>query len=125
MAVEVIGLLGIVAMLVLMFLRVPIAVAMAVPAFIGIIYLKDWHTLTAAVETIVWDHSFNYTLSTIPMFVLMGELLYVCGISTELFQTFRAWLSRLRGGLGMATVGSSALFAAASGSSLANTATMG
>ncbi|WP_284035537.1 TRAP transporter large permease [Neobacillus sp. 114] len=125
MQVELIGLLGLLVMFALMFLRLPIAIAMAIPAFIGIVYLKEWETLKTAVETIVWDHSFSYTLSTIPMFVLMGELLYVCGISTELFGTFRAWLSRMRGGLGMATVGSSALFAAASGSSLANTATMG
>lgn len=125
MSVEIIGLLGILIMFILMFLKVPIAISMVVPAIFGIIYLKGWNTLAAAVETITWDHSFSYTLSTIPMFVLMGELLYICGISTELFNTFRLWLSRLKGGLGMATIGSSAVFAAASGSSLANTATMG
>lgn len=125
MSVEIIGLLGILLMFILMFLKVPIAISMVVPAIFGIIYLKGWNTLAAAVETITWDHSFSYTLSTIPMFVLMGELLYICGISTELFNTFRLWLSRLKGGLGMATIGSSAVFAAASGSSLANTATMG
>ncbi|WP_017379057.1 TRAP transporter large permease [Paenisporosarcina sp. TG-14] len=125
MSVEIVGLLGIILMLILMFLRFPIAISMVVPTFLGILYLRDWNTLTTAVETIIWNHSFSYTLSTIPMFVLMGELLYVCGISGELFTTFRTWLSRLRGGLAMATIGSSALFAAASGSSLANTATMG
>ncbi|MDQ0269684.1 TRAP transporter large permease [Cytobacillus purgationiresistens] len=125
MSVEMIGLLGIILMFILMFLKVPIAISMVVPAIIGIVYLKGWNTLATAVETITWDHSFSYTLSTIPMFVLMGELLYICGISTELFNTFRIWLSRLKGGLGMATIGSSAVFAAASGSSLANTATMG
>jgi C4-dicarboxylate transporter, DctM subunit len=125
MSVELIGLLGVILMLVLMFIRVPIAISMAVPAILGIYYLKGWNGLSTAVETIIWDHSFSYTLSTIPMFVLMGELLYICGISNELFNTFRLWLNKLRGGLGMATVGSSALFAAASGSSLANTATMG
>lgn len=125
MSVELIGFLGIIVMFILMFLRVPIAISMAVPAFLGILYLKDWNTLTSAVETIIWDHSFSYNLSTIPMFVLMGELLYISGISGDLFSTFRAWLGRLRGGLAMATIGSSALFAAASGSSLANTATMG
>ncbi|PKG29419.1 TRAP transporter large permease [Cytobacillus horneckiae] len=125
MSVEIIGLLGILLMFILMFLKVPIAISMVVPAIFGIIYLKGWNTLAAAVETITWDHSFSYTLSTIPMFVLMGELLYICGISTELFNTFRLWLSRLKDGLGMATIGSSAVFAAASGSSLANTATMG
>lgn len=125
MQVEFIGFLGIILMFIMMFFRIPIAISMAVPAILGILYLNGWDTLTTAVETIIWDHSFNYTLSTIPMFVLMGELLYVCGISTELFNTFRMWLMRVRGGLGMATVGSSAIFAAAFGSSLANTATMG
>lgn len=125
MSVELVGLLGIILMFVLMFLRVPIAVSMVIPTFIGILYLRDWNTLTTAIETIIWDHSFSYTLTTIPMFVLMGELLFICGISGELFSTFRAWLGRLRGGLAMATIGSSAMFAAASGSSLANTATMG
>ena len=125
MSVELVGLLGIIVMFILMFLRVPIAISMVIPTFLGILYLRDWNTLTTAVETIIWDHSFSYTLTTIPMFVLMGELLFICGISGELFSTFRAWLGRLRGGLAMATIGSSAMFAAASGSSLANTATMG
>ncbi|MFC2949400.1 TRAP transporter large permease [Virgibacillus sediminis] len=125
MPIEMIGLLGVILMFLLMFLGIPIAISMVVPALLGILYLKDFNTLSTAVETIIWDHSFSYTLSTIPMFVLMGELLYICGISTELFNTFRLWLSKLRGGLGMATIGSSAIFAAASGSSLANTATMG
>lgn len=125
MSVEMVGVIGIIVMLVLMLLKVPIAIAMFVPAAIGIIYLRGFDTLTAGVETIVWDHSFSYTLSTIPMFVLMGELLFIGGISSELFNAFRLWLNRLRGGLAMATIGSSAVFSAASGSSLANTATMG
>lgn len=125
MSVELVGILGIILMFVLMFLRIPIAISMVIPTFLGILYLKDWNSLTTAIETIVWDHSFSYTLSTIPMFILMGELLYICGISGELFAAFRSWMGRLRGGLAMATIGASALFAAASGSSLANTATMG
>mgnify|MGYP001255542688 CR=1 FL=1 len=125
MSLEMIGFLGILAMFLLMFLRVPIAIAMAVPAFIGILYVRDWRVLSTAIETIVWDHSFNYTLSTIPMFVLMGELLFVSGISQELFATFRHWFGKLRGGLAMAAIGASAIFAAASGSSLATTGTMG
>lgn len=125
MSVELIGFLGMILMFILMFLRVPIAISMALPAFIGILYIKDWNTLQTAIETIIWNHSYSYTLSTIPMFVLMGELLFVSGISGELFSTFRAWFGKVRGGLGIATVSSSAIFAAASGSSIANTATMG
>lgn len=125
MSVELVGILGVVLMFILMFFKIPIAISMVIPAIIGITYLKGWDTLMSAVETIILDHSFSYTLSTIPMFVLMGELLFICGISGELFYTFRVWLGRLKGGLAMATVGSSAMFAAASGSSIANTATMG
>lgn len=125
MAVEYVGLIGIGVMFLLMFLRVPIAISMSVPAIGGILYLKSFRTLSSVIESVVWNQSFSYSFSTIPMFVLMGELLYISGISSELFSAFRLWLSRVRGGLGMATVGSSAIFAAASGSSLANTATMG
>ncbi|MEH7114952.1 TRAP transporter large permease [Neobacillus niacini] len=125
MSIELIGIIGILLMFVLMFLRAPIAIAMAVPAFIGILYLKGWKTLGTAIETIVWSHSFSYTMSTIPMFVLMGELLFVSGLSSELFDTFRKWLGRFKGGLALATIGASSIFAAASGSSLATTGTIG
>jgi C4-dicarboxylate transporter, DctM subunit len=125
MAVETIGLMAILAMFLLMVLRVPIAIAMGVPALVGIIYIKGAVTLSAAIESIVWTHSTSYALSTIPMFILMGELLFVAGITNELFTTFRAWFGRLRGGMGMATIAASAGFAAASGSSIATTGTMG
>lgn len=125
MSLEAIGIIGLIVMLILMFFRIPIAIAMAVPAFIGIMYLRGWNTFVTGIETIIWKQSFNYTLSTIPMFILMGELLYISGISSELFNTFRNWMGRLRGGLGIATIGASAIFAAASGSSLATAGTMG
>lgn len=108
-----------------MMLRVPIAMALAIPGFLGVLYLKGWTPLATAIESVVWSNSFNYTFSTIPMFVLMGEFLFLSGISSELFTTFRAWFGKLRGGLAMATIGASAGFAAASGSSLATTGTMG
>jgi len=125
MTAETVGFIAIVIMLVLMMLRIPIAISMAVPAVIGILYLGNETILFAAVESIIFNHSFNYTLSTIPLFILMGEMLSVTGISGELFASFRIWFGRLKGGLGMATIGASTLFAAASGSSLANTGTIG
>ncbi|MDF2680564.1 MAG: Neu5Ac permease [Brevibacillus sp.] len=125
MELEIVGIIGLVVMFVLMFLRVPIAISMAVPAFLGVLYLRDGTVLDTVIKTIVWDHSFSYTLTTIPMFVLMGELLFVSGISNELFTAFRHWFGRVRGGLAMGTIGASAIFAAASGSSIATTGTMG
>lgn len=125
MSVESVGVIVIISVFVLMFLRIPIVIAMIVPAIIGIIYLKGWYTLFTAFESIVWYQSYNYTLTTIPLFVLMGNLLYTAGISEELFDTFRKWFGKIKGGLGLATIGSSAMFSAASGSSVANTGTMG
>lgn len=124
-SVETIGLIGLAIMFVLMFLRVPIAVAMAVPGIVGAWYLRGWEPMMTVLDTVVWSRSYSYTLSTIPMFVLMSELIYVSGISGELFGVFRKWLGALRGGLALATVGASAIFAAACGSSIASTATMG
>lgn len=125
MSVSTVGLLVILCVFVLMFLRIPIAIAMAIPAIIGILYIRGWDTLFSAFDTIVWTQSYSYTLTTIPLFVLMGQFIYSSGISSELFTTFRNWFSGLRGGLAMATIGSSAMFAAASGSSLATTGTIG
>jgi len=120
-----VGVIALVVMIVLMMMQIPIAISMALPAIVGILYLKGWTTLSAAIETIFWNRSFHYTLSTLPMFILMGEMLNISGVSSELFASFRAWLGRLKGGLGIATIGASAIFAAASGSSVANTGTIG
>jgi C4-dicarboxylate transporter, DctM subunit len=125
MSVEVIGILGVLLMFALMFLRVPIAISMMVPGILGVIYLRGWPAVEASIESIIWTHSFSYTFSTIPMFMLMGELLFISGISTDLFDTFRKWLGHFKGGLATSTIGASALFAAASGSSVASTGTMG
>ncbi|OLO37102.1 Neu5Ac permease [Alkalihalophilus pseudofirmus] len=125
MSVSFVGILVILFVFVLMFLRIPIAISMAIPASIGILYLRGWDTLLSALDTIVWTKSYSYTLTTIPLFVLMGQLIYQSGISSELYTAFRNWLSGFRGGLGMATIGSSAMFSAASGSSLATTGTIG
>nr|WP_304216149.1 TRAP transporter large permease [Fredinandcohnia onubensis] len=125
MSIELIGVIVIICVLLLMFFRIPIAIAMAIPACLGIIYLKGWNTFLSAVDSIVWAQSYNYTLSTIPLFVLMGQILYSSGLSEELFLTFRNWFGKFKGGLGLATIGASAMFGATTGSSIATTGTMG
>src|SRR5690625_7470340 len=104
MAVEYVGLIGIGVMFLLMFLRVPIAISMSVPAIGGILYLRRFRTLSSVIESVGWNQSFSYSFSTIPMFVLMGELLYISGIRFELCSAFTLWLRRVGGGVGMATV---------------------
>lgn len=125
MPVEFVGLIVIILMFIFMFLRMPIAIAMAIPTALGILYLRDYKALFGVIESIVWTHSYSYTLTTIPMFVLMGQLIYFSGISEELFTMFRKILGRLKGALAIGTIGASGMFAAASGSSLATTGTLG
>lgn len=125
MSVEAVGVTVIIVTFVLMFLRIPISVAMAVPTCIAITYMKGWNTVFTAMETIIWESSYHYTLSTIPLFTLMGYFLLESGISQELFVTFRKWFGRLKGGLAVASIGSSAVFSTATGSSLAVVSTIG
>jgi C4-dicarboxylate transporter DctM subunit len=124
MTIETIGILVIIATLILMFLGIPITISMAVPAFIGIMYLRDFEAMFAVIESTAWQQMFSYGLSCVPLFMLMGDLLFVSQISTDLFATFNRWFGRLKGGLALATIGSCAAFSAACGSSLATTATM-
>lgn len=125
MSMEMVGVIVIIAVFVLMFLRVPIVLSMAIPAFIAIFYLKNEVALFTAIESIIWERSNNYTLSTIPLFVLMGQFLFTAGFTDDLFATFRKFFGRIRGGLAMATIIASAVFASSSGSSLATTSTIG
>jgi tripartite ATP-independent transporter DctM subunit len=118
------GIIGTGVMLLLMAMRMPIAVAMALPGFIGTIYLMGIKPALTALGTIPFAHSHSYTLTTIPMFVLMGHLVFIAGISGDIFRSFQKWLGQLLGGVAMATIGACAIFAAACGSSLASAATM-
>ncbi len=118
------GIVGIGFMLLLMAMRMPIAIAMALPGFLGTIYIMGITPALTGLGTIPFAHSHSYTLTTIPMFVLMGHLVFIAGISGDIFQSFQKWLGQLLGGVAMATIGACAIFAAACGSSLASAATM-
>lgn len=125
MAVEMIGVIGIILVLLLIALRVPLAFSMLGVSLIGIYIVRGQGSLETVIQSTLWDQSNNYLLSTIPMFILMGEFIFLSGISSEIFSTARKWFGRVRGGLAMSTVGASAMFAASSGSSVATTGTMG
>lgn len=74
--------------------------------------------------TSVWESISNYTLTMLPLFVLMGNLAVQSGLSTKLFRSMAVLLGHRRGGLALATVGASAGFGMIAGSSMAATATM-
>jgi TRAP-type mannitol/chloroaromatic compound transport system permease large subunit len=79
------GLLGLGIMMLLALLRIPIAISMGVVGFIGVAYLRDWNfaPAMAMVETKVYETGRNYTLSVVPLFILMGNFVTRAGMSAR------------------------------------------
>jgi tripartite ATP-independent transporter DctM subunit len=120
------GVLGLVLMMALAFFRVPIALSMGIVGIVGYAYMRDWNwTVAFAIaQTKVYETGRNYTLSVVPLFILMGNFVTRAGMSQELFRAAYAFIGHLRGGLAMATVWASAGFGGICGSSIATAATM-
>ena len=120
------GLVGLMAMLALSFVRIPIAFAMAIVGVVGYAYMRDWNFTIAfaVVQTNVYETGRNYTLSVVPLFILMGTFVARAGIAQELFRAAYAFIGHLRGGLAMATILACAGFGSICGSSIATAATM-
>jgi tripartite ATP-independent transporter DctM subunit len=133
----VLGLVGLGAMLALVAVRIPIAFCMALVGFVGMYLTVAWpeggefesqRGLDAAwAYTSFEPYSFiaNFPIVAVPLFLMMGYVAYHAGFTRDIYFTARAWLSRLHGGLAMASVAGCAMFAAVSGSSLATAAAMG
>lgn len=122
---EVIGFIGIGALLLLIFLRVPIGIALSVVSVVGIHEILGPRAAFGMLAELPYDFSAHWTLSSIPMFLLMGYFCFHAGLTDGLFRMARLWLSWLPGGLSVASIMGSSLFAAVTGSSLACTAAMG
>jgi C4-dicarboxylate transporter, DctM subunit len=120
------GVVGLLLMLVLAFVRIPIALAMGIVGIVGYAYMRDWNwTVAFAIaQTKIYETGRNYTLSVVPLFILMGNFVTRAGMSQELFRAAYAFIGHLRGGLAMATVWASAGFGGICGSSIATAATM-
>jgi tripartite ATP-independent transporter DctM subunit len=125
MTPEIIGLVSIGVLLFLFMLGMPVAFAMAIVGLAGFAVLNDFESMLALLSTDIFDTFSSYTLSVIPMFILMGSFAYAAGISGRLYRTNYVWLGNLRGGLTIATVMACAGFAAICGSTAATAATMG
>lgn len=119
-----IGLLMFGGMLTLMFIRVPIAIAMFVPGAIGYIVLSGWMPLLNHLKGAVYGRVSVYDLSVIPLFMLMGAFAVHGGLSKALFNFANAILGRFKGGMAMAGVLACAAFGSISGSTVATTATI-
>jgi len=111
-------------MLAMMLIGIPIAVAMALVGIVGGIAAYGVPFMDS-IAPVVWGVQNENLLTSIPLFVLLGELLLRSGIADRMYVALSAWLGRLPGGLLHTNIGSCALFAATSGSSVATAATVG
>ena len=117
-------LIGFAAIFLLALLRVPLAISMGVVGLAGITYVRGWEPALASTAQVVYETGFAYTLSVVPLFILMGNFVARAGLAHELFQAAYAFIGHLRGGLAHATVAACAGFGAICGSSIATAATM-
>lgn len=118
------AIIGIIILLVLIFLRMPIAFAMSLVGGVGFALMRDWNAAGAMVGNAVFETGLSYSLSVVPLFIFMGNILAQSGIAHGLFAGADRLFGRMKGGLALASVLSCGGFSAVSGSSLATAATM-
>jgi tripartite ATP-independent transporter DctM subunit len=116
--------LGFLGVFVLAFLRVPLAVSMSIAGIVGLGLMRGWTPVFASTSQVIFETGFQYVLSVIPLFVLMGNFVARAGMARELFAAANAFVGHFRGGLAMASIIASGGFGAICGSSIATAATM-
>lgn len=120
-----IGFIGLGALVILLFIRMHIGLALALVSFLGLAAIRGFDSAYGALRSLPYDFAANWSLTAIPMFLLMGAIAYHGGLTSGLFRAAKAWLGRLPGGLAVASTMACAIFAAVSGSSLATASAMG
>ncbi|MBZ8134476.1 TRAP transporter large permease subunit [Afifella sp. IM 167] len=111
-------------LLILLTVGVRVGLTLGIVGLLGLLFLLPSPLLSVLAER-SWNSVNTFTLTAVPMFVLMGALLIRSGVTREMFDALTKWFGRTPGGVAHAAIGASAVFAAVSGSSLATAATMG
>ena len=124
MAVEV-GFYGLIILLLLLALRVPVALALMTVSLGGVTYMLDWNIAFSLLASTPYDFVAKWTLSAVPMFLLMGFVSFHTGLTAGLFNAAKVVFRWLPGGLAISSIFASSGFAAVSGSSVACAAAMG
>lgn len=116
-----IGLISIIAIIVLIYMGVYIPIALGVVSFLAIFIIRDNVDLSFALLKIaIGDSAMEYTFATIPLFTFMGLIVSKAGLGADIYGVMNQGFRRITGGIGMATVGANAVFAAVTGSSIAS-----
>lgn len=118
------GLLLFAVTLLAIILRMPVGLSMFFFGAVGYVMLVGWHPLINTLNNSTYSRFSSYTLSVVPLFLLMGQFATKAGLNRALFRAARAWFGHMRGGLAIASIGGCAMFGAICGSSLATAATM-
>ncbi|MBW1782074.1 MAG: TRAP transporter large permease [Deltaproteobacteria bacterium] len=119
-----VGVIGIAVMVVVFLSRMPVAFVMAMIGYLGFSIMISEQGALSLLSRSIYDTFSSYGLTTIPLFIFMGQLAFNCGISRRLYDTGYKFLGSTRGGLAMATVSACTAFGAVCGSSPATAATM-
>lgn len=124
MTPEITGLVGLLALVALLAVRVPVGIAMLVVSTAGYALITSVDSAFARLGSDAFTGGTTYSLSVIPLFIFMGLLLAQAQVGKDLYALLDALLRRLRGGLAMATIGASAIFGSVSGSAVGSASTM-
>jgi tripartite ATP-independent transporter DctM subunit len=119
------GIIGVVALLVLLTLGVPIGVAMGLVGMVGLTLLLGLEPALIKSGVILFETASRYELGVLPLFLFMAHLCFAAGASRDFFDAAARFIGHRRGGLALASIAGCAGFGAISGSSLATAATMG
>jgi len=120
-----IGIIGIALLIILMFFRQWVGITMFFVGIVGIAIVNGFDPALMLAGTLPYSQAANYSLACIPTFVFMGCMISISGIGADLYNAAAKWLSRLRGGLAIATVVACGFFAAICGDSVATAVTFG
>ncbi len=125
MSLTVIGIIGIVLLLAILFvLGIPVGFAMGIVGFGGFCYVVSVPAGLNMVSSVLWETFSKYGLTVIPLFIFMGQVAFYSGVNEKLYNAAYKWVGHIRGGIAMATIMACSAFAAICGSNAATAATM-
>lgn len=125
MSPTVVAIVGIVILLGILFLRLPVSFAMLFVGFGGAVVLSGQDSALQLLASDLYRQFSSYTMAVVPLFILMGQVIFRTGMSSKLFDAAYKWVGHFRGGVAATTILASIAFSAVSGSNSAATATMG
>ncbi|OPZ79098.1 MAG: Sialic acid TRAP transporter permease protein SiaT [Actinobacteria bacterium ADurb.Bin444] len=120
-----VALLGVLVLVILMMLELPVAFCMFVIGFLGLWIIQGRAQAFNIIGADIWGQFSSYGMSVVPFFILMGNIAFRAGVTSDLFRAAYTWIGQVRGGMAVTTVVASSFFGAICGSNAATAATMG